>query len=225
MRFKLIEKLISLEGYELYLLIGAAAAFVALLIYALIRRRIARSAAPQADGAPRSRVQALVYGALCLTLSFVLSYCKLFSMPFGGSITLCSMLPLMLYAAAFGPAYGFTAALAYALMQIIQGAYIIHPVQFVLDYLVAFTCLGLSSLFPHTLVLGALVAGFSRMLASIVSGAVFFRDAGLDYGVTSPWLYALFYNGLTIGVDTVLCAVVAALPPVSKLYQRLRLTR
>lgn len=222
MKFKLFQKLASLEGLELYLLIGALI-LLAVFIVALIRyRKSGLQNDPNQTQAKPDRTRALVYGALCVTLAFVLSYMKLFSMPFGGSITLCSMLPILLYASAFGPAYGFTAALCYALLQIVQGAYIVHPVQFVLDYFVAFTCLGLSSLFPRSLPLGAAVAGLSRMLVSVVSGAIFFADAGLDYGVNSAWGYSLLYNGLTIGVDTLLCVVVSFLPPIKRLVNRIR---
>ena len=70
------------------------------------------------------------------------------------------------------------------------------------------------------LLLGAAVAGLSRMLASTVSGAIFFQDAGFSYGFANPWVYSLIYNGLTIGVDTLLCVAVAALPPVKRLFDR-----
>jgi len=219
MEFKLFEKLGSLEGMELYLLLVAAAVFIALLV-AAIRYRSKAGAAQAPEGAKPSATRALVYGAMSITLAFVLSYFKLFSMPFGGSITLLSMLPIFLYAAAFGPAYGFTAAFAYALLQIVQGAYIVHPVQFVLDYFVAFTCLGLASFFPRSLPLGAAVGGLARMLVSIASGAVFFKDAGLDYGIGNAWVYSFLYNALTIGVDTLLCVIVAALPPIQRLAGR-----
>jgi len=220
MEFKLFKKLASLEGAELYLLLAAAAVFLVLLI-AVIRYRRKAKTEPAAAAEKPSRTRALVYGALCITLAFVLSYFKLFSMPFGGSITLVSMLPVFAYAAFFGPAYGFTAAFAYSLLQVVQGAYIVHPVQFVLDYFVAFTCLGLASLFPKKLPLGAGVAGVARMLVSTVSGAVFFKQAGLDYGIADPWIYSLAYNALTIGVETALCVIVAALPPVRKLFTRI----
>lgn len=214
MQFKLFQKLASLEGLELWLLIAAAALFVVLLI-AVLRYR--KTAALQPAASKQNRTRTLVYGALMLTLSFVLSYFKLFSMPFGGSVTLVSMLPLMMYACAFGPAAGFLAAFAYALLQIVQGAWIVHPVQFILDYFVAFTCLGLPSLFPNKLTLGTAVGGVARMLVSTVSGAIFFSDGGLDYGIANPWVYAFLYNLLTVGVDTLLCVIVSLLPPVRKL--------
>lgn len=210
MEFKLFKKLASLEGSELYLLLGAAVLFIALLVYAV---RSAKKQ-PAIETAKPNRTRLIVYGALCLTLSFVLSYFKLFSMPFGGSITLCSMLPLVAYACYFGPAAGFVAGLAYSALQIIQGPYIVHWAQFLLDYFVAFTILGVAGFLPKKLPLAMLVAGFSRMLVSTVSGAIFFAEGGLDYGIANPWLYSFAYNGLTIGADTVLCAVVAAVPAV-----------
>ena len=89
MQFKLFQKLASLEGLELWLLIAAAALFVVLLI-AVLRYR--KTAARQPAASKQNRTRTLVYGALMLTLSCVLSYFKLFSMPFGGSVTLVSML-------------------------------------------------------------------------------------------------------------------------------------
>ena len=157
---------------------------------------------------------------MCLSLSFVLSYFKLFSMPFGGSITLASMLPLVVYASYFGPAYGFGAAFAYALLQIAQGAWIVHWAQFILDYFVAFTILGVASLFPKNLPVGMAVAGFARMLVSTVSGAIFFAEAGLDYGIANPWVYSLAYNGLTIGVDTVICLIIAVIPAFKRMIAK-----
>jgi thiamine transporter len=220
MEFKLFSKLASLEGIELYMLLGALVV-LALLVWGVLasRKRAKAEAQTVPEGKP-SRTQALVYGALSITLAFVLSYFKLFSLPLGGTVTLLSMLPIFAYAAYFGPLYGFTAAFAFSLLQVVQGAYIVHPVQFILDYFVAFTLLGTASFFPKNLPVGAAVAGCLRMLASTVSGAVFFSDVGFEYGFANPWVYSFLYNFLTIGVDTILCVIVAALPPVQRLFKR-----
>ena len=216
MKFKLFSKLASLEGTERILFL-VAAAVAAALAAAVWRYRKQPHQKPAG-----SRTRALVYGALSLTASFVLSYFKLFSMPFGGSITLVSMLPLMLYAYAFGPGYGFTAAFAYALLQIVQGAWIVHPVQFVLDYFAAFLCLGIPSLFPDALSVGVSVGGLARMLVSTVSGAVFFKDGGIEYGIANPWLYSFLYNAMTIGVDTLLCVLVSRVKALRSLADRMK---
>lgn len=222
MEFKLFSKLASLEGIELYMLLGGLVV-LGLLIWAVAsyakRSKAQAAAAPEAADKP-SRTQMLVYGALSITLAFVLSYFKLFSLPFGGTVTLLSMLPIFAYAAYFGPLYGFTAAFAFALLQVVQGAYIVHPVQFILDYFVAFTLLGTAAFFPKNLPVGAAVGGFARMIASTVSGAVFFGSYAAEYGFSNPWVYSLIYNFLTIGVDTIFCVVVVALPPVQRLFKR-----
>ena len=223
MEFKLFSKLASLEGIELYMLLGALVV-LALLIWAVAsysKRAKTQVAAAATDVAGKpSKTQMLVYGALSITLAFVLSYFKLFTLPLGGTITLLSMLPIFVYAAYFGPVYGFTAAFAFSLLQVIQGAYFVHPVQFILDYFVAFTCLGLASFFPKNLPLGSAVGGLARMIASTISGAVFFASYAAEYGFSNAWVYSLIYNFLTIGVDTILCVVVAALPPVQRLFKR-----
>ena len=222
MEFQLFSKLASLEGIELFMLLGGLVVLGVLIAVVVSYAKRAKAQAaiqPEAAGKP-SRTQILVYGALSITLAFVLSYFKLFSLPLGGTITLLSMLPIFAYAAYFGPGYGFTAAFAFSLLQVVQGAYFVHPVQFILDYFVAFTLLGTAAFFPKNLPLGAAVAGFLRMMASTASGAIFFASYAADYGFSNPWVYSLIYNFLTIGVDTILCVVVAALPPVQRVFKR-----
>ena len=165
-------------------------------------------------------VRTLMYGAIAISVAFILSYIKLFSMPLGGSITLVSMLPIMMYAIWAGPTYGFLAAFAYGILQIIQGAYIVHWAQFLLDYFLAFTALGIAAFFPKKAWVGILVAGFSRMLFSTIAGAVFFFDIFPPEGWTNAWAYSFTYNGSTIGVDTILCVIVYLIPPVKKALKR-----
>lgn len=221
MEFVLFRKLAGLEGTELVMLIVAAAVLVALGIYFAVRAAKAKKTA-EPQTARKTPTRIIVQGALCLAMAFVLSYIKLFSMPLGGSITLCSMLPIVVFGYMYGPAYGFTLAFAYSLLQIIQGAWIVHPVQFILDYFVAFTVLGLGSLFPKSLPLGMAVSGLARMACSVISGVVFFASSAAEAGYSSALVYSLMYNGATIGVDTVLCVIVAALPPVARAIERIK---
>jgi len=218
MKFKLFEKLAGLQGLELIMLI-AAAVICAVLITAIV---VYFKNNNESEIKKMSKTKTLVYGAMFVTLSFVLSYFKLFSMPFGGSVTLVSMLPIMFYAYLFGPRYGFLAAFAYALLQIIQGAYIIHPVQFILDYFVAFSCLGIPSLFPKKLTLGIVAGGLLRTLVSTISGVIFFADGGFEYGITNPWIYSGIYNLSTIGIDTVLCVIVSLIPGIRSLEKYIK---
>ena len=82
-----------------------------------------------------------------MALSFGLRYIKIFSMPQGGSLTLLSMLPIMLYAYMFGPREGLVAAAAYSVLQCVQGVFFLNFLQFLFDYIIGFTLLGLAGLF------------------------------------------------------------------------------
>lgn len=222
MKFVLFEKLAELTPAE-WGMIAAALLLAAALAYALVRLAKRRRGE---SGAPVRRIPArvLAQGALCLAIAFVLSYVKLFSMPLGGSVTLCSMLPVVLFGYLYGPAYGFTAAFAYSLLQIVQGAYVVHPVQFALDYLFAFTALGLGSLFPKNLPIGMAVSGLARVACSVISGVVFFAEYAAEAGYQSALWYSLAYNGSTVGVETALCVLVALLPPVKRAIGQIKRT-
>lgn len=225
MSFKLFEELGGLDTKEVVLLVLGVVAVAALFIAAARFSRRAKNTAPEREireraGGKKANVRALVYGALCVSLSFVLSYLKLFEMPMGGSITLLSMLPLTAYAAAFGPAYGFTAAFAYSLLQVVQGAYVVHPAQFLLDYILAFSCLGLASLFPKSLPLGVAVSGFGRFACSVISGVVFFSEYAPQG--QNVWLYSVAYNGSSLGIDVLLCVLAACLPAVRGLLGKMK---
>ena len=205
----LFQKLAGLQGGGLIMFLLSVIAVAALLIGII---RYNKTSHP----APKNRTRALVYGALCVALSFMLSYIKQFSLPMGGSLTLCSMLTIVAYACAFGPLYGFTAGLAFGVLQLIQDFYVIHWAQLLLDYFFAFACYGIAAYFPNKLTLGIAVAGLCRMLCSTLSGGIFFADSAVDAGWSNAWLYSLAYNGSTIGAETVLCVLVSLLPPVKK---------
>ena len=72
---------------------------------------------------------------------------KLPSLPNGGSVTLFSMLIICLVGYWYGPVTGIIAAVAYGVLQFITGPYVVHPLQVLLDYPLAFGALGLSGFF------------------------------------------------------------------------------
>ena len=82
--------------------------------------------------------RSVAFGAICVAMSFALSYVRLFRLPQGGSVTLASLLPLMIFSYIFGVKKGLFVGLIYGVLQAIQDPYIIHPMQFLLDYPIAF---------------------------------------------------------------------------------------
>lgn len=164
--------------------------------------------------------RAIVYGGLCTAIAFVLSYIKLYHWPQGGSITLFSMLPMFIYANVFGPAAGIVAGAAYGLLQFIQDPYIVHPVQVILDYIIAFAAMGLAGFSRNNLSLGILLGGFGRFFASFLSGVIFFASYAPES--MSPIIYSIMVNGLIIGTDSIICFAVSLLPQFNTAIGRLK---
>ena len=161
----------------------------------------------------------LAYAALCIAISFVLSYVRLFRMPQGGSITPASMLPVMMFAYAFGFGPGLVCSMAYGVLQMFQDMYIVGWVQATLDYVLAFGSLALVALFrgwksPLNFSVGVVVAGIARVFFHVLSGVVYFAEYAPE-GM-NPLVYSLVYNLSSVGVDALICAVIAFIPGVRK---------
>ena len=73
----------------------------------------------------RMGTKQLVFCAVTMALAFVTSYLKIFEMPWGGSVTLCSMLFIVLAANWYGPKTGVLVGLAYGILQFLQEPYVL----------------------------------------------------------------------------------------------------
>ena len=145
--------------------------------------------------------KSIAYAAVCIAMSFALSYLRIVKMPQGGSVTIASLLPLMIYSYMFGTRKGVFAGMIYGLLQAVQDPYIIHPAQFILDYPVAFSCIGLAGAFARTeklenipqlqFAFGAVLAGLCRFLMHYLSGVFAF---GAFAGDQNPYVYSFVYQ-------------------------------
>lgn len=176
--------------------------------------------------------KSISYAAVCVAMSFALSYLRLWKMPQGGSVTAASLLPLMLYSYMFGVRKGVFAGMIYGVLQAVQDPWIIHPAQFLLDYPVAFAAIGVSGMFArfHKLdklpqvqfVLGGIAASVLRFLAHVFSGVFAFSEySTLD----NVWAYSMAYNSFVfvdIAVVLVVGAIVFSSPTIVKQARRFR---
>ena len=71
----------------------------------------------------------LVFCAVAMALAFITSYLKIITLPWGGSVTLCSMLFIVLAANWYGVGTGITVGLAYGILQFIQEPYVLSFFQ------------------------------------------------------------------------------------------------
>ena len=170
-----------------------------------------------------TRIFALCECAIMLALSVVLSYVKIFSLPFDGSITLFSMLPICLISIKYGIAWGLGTAFCYSWFQILQGgvfAWGLTPGMLVaslfLDYILAFTVLGLAGMFRKKgilgMVLGIVMVCALRFLVHFVAGVVLWANLeefvafGKEW-VNRPVLYSICYNGIYMLPETIMTSV------------------
>jgi thiamine transporter len=171
----------------------------------------------------------LTEAALAVALAFVLGFVVLFKMPFGGSVSL-EMIPLILLALRQGWRVGIIAGAAYGLLDLAIDTYVVHPVQLLLDYPLAFGVLGLAGLFRPTVrgaILGTTLAVLARFLCHFLSGVIFFASYAPEGW--NPLLYSAAYNaaylapslGIAIVVTVVLLkALEGAQPSPRQLHYR-----
>ena len=202
------------------------------------------------------KTKRLTESAMLLAVAIVLELAsKMFipEMPFGGQVTLASMLPVVLISYRHGVKWGIVSGVAYAFIQMAIGARTVaaafQPGYFgdgrmllnafimcVLDYLLAFTLLGLGGMFRNRikrpgigLACGAMVALGARYLAHVLSGYIlfagwaewFFTQEGFPiWGMTlvenlTPnmlgLVYSLVYNAMYMVPEMIITAMAAML--------------
>lgn len=153
----------------------------------------------------------LTYGSLCIALSFILSYIRLYHWPQGGSITPGSMLPLMIFAFIFGPVEGILAGMVYGVLQFIQDPFIVHWFQVLLDYPLAFGAIGLAGYFKSNFSLGIIVGGLGRFFFNFLSGVFFFASYAAQAHM-NPVIYSIAVNGLIVGAEVLICLCISFVP-------------
>ena len=166
-------------------------------------------------------VKSLVLCSILVALAAVLGMIKLLHLPYGGSITLLSMLACTLCGYYCGLAKGLTAGLALGLLNLVLGGYVVHPVQLVLDYFLAFTALGLSGLtykWKNGLISGYIIGVCGRYVCSFLSGYIFFAEYAPE-GM-NPIVYSLIYNFICFGVEALITVIILSIPVINNFFKR-----
>ena len=166
----------------------------------------------------------LAFCAVSVALAMVTSMIKLYSFPFGGSVTLFSMLFICLPGYFFGVGTGILTAAAYGILQLIIEPYIYFPIQVIVDYVLAFWALGLSGLFCNAK--QRLIKATSQ--ASSVLNYVFAVLSGCSsalvcLGGLESLAYSLAYNGAYIFAEGVITVIVLMIPAVSKALTQVKM--
>lgn len=163
-------------------------------------------------------IRALTEGAMLVAAAQVLSFIKLYEFPQGGSVT-AAMFPILLYAVRWGLGRGLLAGFAFGTLQLIfDGAYALGWQGMVLDYLLAFTPLGLAGLFKGKswgIFPGTILGCAGRFAVHYISGVTIYRiytpTEIPGFGVfDSAEIYSLVYNGCYMLPCTLIALILAA---------------
>lgn len=162
----------------------------------------------------------LTESAVMIALATILSLIPIVNMPYGGSITAVSMLPIAVIAFRHGTGWGTLTALAYSLIQMLFGlnnlAYATSALAAVaiimLDYVLAFTVIGLSGIFSKVIAdravsisLGTFFTCALRYLCHVISGCTVW--AGVSIPTQAGLYYSLSYNSAYMIPETILTVV------------------
>ncbi len=170
------------------------------------------------------QLRILTEASVMIALSTVLSFIKIFQLPWGGSITLLSMLPITLFSIRRGVKNGAVASFAFALIQLLLGFTVdglagwgLTPAAMIgcilLDYLIPYTLLGLAGIFGNkslaSVLSGTVAVIVLRLVSHVVSGSVIFHSLGLIWNINidNSWLYSLVYNSCYMVPELVLTMI------------------
>lgn len=170
-------------------------------------------------------IRKLVECALMIAVATVLSLFEFKGVwALGGSITFCSMLPLVIIAHRHGTRWGVPCALVFSLIQLVLG---LNNVQYapdaltavgiiLLDYVLAFTVIGFSACFNKlikdrrwAIVAGIALTFFLRFLCHFASGVLIWEVLWPNGEGWAPVVWSLAYNGSYMLPETLITAVVA----------------
>ncbi|MCM1054346.1 MAG: energy-coupled thiamine transporter ThiT [Bacteroides sp.] len=162
----------------------------------------------------------LTESAIMLALGFILSLLKIIDMPFGGSVTVFGMLPVIVIAYRYGTAWGLLTGFAASLLQMLTGlknltygtsaGAVIAII--LLDYAVAFTAMGLGGIFKGkikdqgaSLAAGAFAACLVRYICHTAVGCTVW--AGVSIPTSDGIWYSMAYNAAYMIPETVITVV------------------
>ena len=141
-----------------------------------------------------------------VALAYALNLIVMFRMPQGGSVTAVSMVPLLWLALRRGVRVGVIGGIIFGIVDMFPQPFVVHPVQFLLDYPLAFGALGLAGFF-QTHPIGGVFSGIAgRFACHFIAGVVFFgmyAPEGMN-----PIVYSAIYNGSYLIVELVFSVIV-----------------
>ncbi len=166
-------------------------------------------------GKEKRNSRELVFAASCIALAFVLSFVKVKVGAEGGSVTLASFVPLIIYSYVFGVRKGLLVGCIYGLLQIVEGGvWFVDVVQLLCDYILAFASVGLSAVFKGIakgknwgIYAGVVCVVFVRFLMHTIAGMYFYPELAFSEALITSVLYNGAYMLPELGITLAVMAL------------------
>jgi len=157
------------------------------------------------------QIAVLAEAVAMVGLAGALEMITFIQMPEGGRVTLAAMVPILILALRRGPKVGILAGIAFGIVALIEEPFVYSPIQFLLDYPLAFGSLGLAGFlrnlrWPWLPTLGVALGIGGRFLCHFISGLVFFASyapAGMN-----PAVYSAIYNAFYLVPELIISEIV-----------------
>lgn len=178
----------------------------------------------------------IAFAGVCVSMSFTLAIIKFSPIQYGGSITLASFVPILIYAYCFGAADGFIVGLVHGLLNFIEDPYILTPATFLFDYLLAFASVGVMGFFGKMrrkekgclpIVLGCVTVFSLRFLSHLCSGMIFFAQDSIwvnfpAWAMNNAFAYSFIYQCVYIPADALIATLTLIALCKSGVFDRLQ---
>ena len=205
---------LTTAGYAVCIVIGVAL-FIAALVFA-----------GKVSEKKRMGTKQLVFCAMAMALAFITSNIKIFNMPWGGSVTLCSMLFIVLVGNWYGPKTGVLVGLVYGILQFIQEPYVLSFFQVCCDYILAFAALGVAGFFAKSkngLIKGYIAAVIARGAFHALGGYLYWMDyMPENFPKALSSVYPILYNYSYLLAEGVITVIIICIPAVAKGLNRVK---
>lgn len=170
-----------------------------------------------------NRTFQLVFSAVMVGLATVLSVIPVMQLPFGGSVTLFSQVPIIAVSWILGVPWGLASGFAYAVLQILVGgignfSYVQGILAYIIlvfaDYLVPFTFLGFGGMFKRVIknqyaaaATGTLLVCVVRFISHFISGATIWTEYAPDTAIKAVLAYSASYNASYMIPETIITVI------------------
>lgn len=173
----------------------------------------------------------IAYASMAIASSYILSFIKVSPVQYGGSITLCSMVPIAIFAYCFGFLPSLLVGLIYGLLQFLQSPYIFNYLTLILDFILAFSSIIAMPLIKKVVkneklspILGIIGVYVIRFLFHFMSGLIYFENGGIwaNLPQDNAFIYSFLYQVVYLLPD--LIVALAVIIPLTLKNQFKRLT-